>query len=116
MAGYKSLDQSLFEAGAIDGIRNRFQELVYITIPQMKNILLFGAVMQISSSFAVGPVPMALGGFPSTNYSLQTVMVHIYDYGTVRYEMGYASAIAFLLCLAMIGTNALIRKLLKTNS
>ncbi|MDP4118485.1 MAG: sugar ABC transporter permease [Bacillota bacterium] len=114
MAGFKSLDQSLAEAGAIDGIKNRFQELVYITIPQMKNILLFGAVMQISSSFAIGAVPMALGGFPSTDYSLHTVMVHIYDYGQVRYEMGYASAIAFLLCLAMIGTNKVIQKLLKT--
>ena len=114
MAGFKSLDHSLCEAGAIDGIRNRFQELVFITIPQMKNILLFGAVMQISSAFAVGPVPMALGGFPSTDYSLHTIVVHIYDYGSVRYEMGYASAIAFLLCLAMIGTNKVIQKLLKT--
>lgn len=115
IAGFQTVDPSLYEAGAIDGIRNRFQELFFITIPQMKGQLLFGAVMQIAGSFAVGAVPMALGGFPSTNYSLHTVIAHIYDYGNIRYEMGYASAISTLLTLSMIITNNIITRLLKTD-
>ena len=113
MAGFKTIDKSLFEAGAIDGIRNRFQELLFITLPSMKPQLMFGAVMQIAASFSVGPVPQALVGFPSTNYAAHTVVTHIYDYGNVRYEMGYASAIAFLLAVVMIVTKNLISKLLQ---
>lgn len=113
IAGFQSLDKSLFEAAAIDGIKNRFQELYNITIPQMKPMLMFGAVMQIALSFAVGPVPMALGGFPSTNYSLHTIIAHIFDYGTIRYEMGYASAIAFVLTCAMIITKNIITMVIK---
>lgn len=113
IAGFQTQDRSLFEAGAIDGIRNRFQELFYITVPSMKPQLMFGAVIQIAGAFGVGAVPRALGGFPSTNYSLQTIETHIFDYGSVRYEMGYASAIAFLLAIVMILTRNLISKLLQ---
>ncbi len=115
IAGFQTIDRSLYEAGAIDGVRNRFQELFYITIPAMKPQMLFGAVMQIALSFAVGPVPQALGGFPSTNYSLHTVITHIYDYGSVRFEMGYASAIAFLLAVVMIVVKNVITKALSTD-
>ena len=115
IAGFQTIDRSLYEAGAIDGVRNRFQELFYITIPAMKPQMLFGAVMQIALSFAVGPVPQALGGFPSTNYSLHTVITHIYDYGSVRFEMGYASAIAFLLAVVMILVKNVITKALSTD-
>jgi multiple sugar transport system permease protein len=113
IAGFQTQDRSLFEAGAIDGIRNRFQELFYITVPSMKPQLMFGAVIQIAGAFGVGAVPRALGGFPSTNYSLQTIETHIFDYGSIRYEMGYASAIAFLLAVVMILTRNLIAKLLQ---
>ena len=115
IAGFQTIDRSLYEAGAIDGVRNRFQELFYITIPAMKPQMLFAAVMQIALSFAVGPVPQALGGFPSTNYSLHTVITHIYDYGSVRFEMGYASAIAFLLAVVMILVKNVITKALSTD-
>ena len=115
IAGFQTIDRSLYEAGAIDGVRNRFQELFYITIPAMKPQMLFGAVMQIALCFAVGPVPQALGGFPSTNYSLHTVITHIYDYGSVRFEMGYASAIAFLLAVVMILVKNVITKALSTD-
>ena len=98
IAGLQSIDFSLYEAGAIDGIRNRWQELWFITLPSMRPQLLFGAVMQIASSFAVSDVAVQLAGFPSTNYSAHTVVTHIMDYGTIRFEMGYASAIAVLLC------------------
>lgn len=115
IAGFQSLDKSYFEAGAIDGIRNRFQELIYITIPEMRPQMMFGAVMQISTSFGVGPICRTLGGFPSTDYSLRTITTHIYDYGTTRYEMGYASAIAFFLCIMMIVTRNLMAKLIRVD-
>ena len=112
MAGFKTVDTTLYEAGAIDGIRNRFQEVFYLTLPQMKPQLLFGAVMQIASSFAVGAVPMALNGFPSTDYATHTIINHVYDYGNVRYELGYACAISTVLLLVMLLVNKVITKLL----
>ena len=115
IAGFQSLDKSYFEAGAIDGIKNRFQELIYITIPEMRPQMMFGAVMQIASSFGVGAICRTLGGFPSTDYSLRTIETHIYDYGTTRYEMGYASAIAFLLCIMMIVTRNLMAKIIRVD-
>ena len=113
IAGLQGVDRSLYEAGAIDGIRNRFQEFVKITIPAIGPSLLFSAVMQISSSFSVGRICMALTGFPSTDYSTSTIVTHILDYGTVRYEMGYACAIATVLFLMMLLTNQVIRRLLR---
>lgn len=111
-AGFKTADNTLYEAGAIDGIRNRFQELIYITIPSMKRQMLFAAVMQISSSFAVGNISVQLCGFPSTNYAGHTIMTHIHDFGTVRYDMGYACALSTLLLLIMLIMNKVITTIL----
>ncbi len=111
-AGFKTIDTSIYEAGAIDGIRNRFQELIYITVPSMKRQMLFAAVMQISSSFAVGNISIALCGFPSTNYAGHTIMTHIHDYGTIRYDMGYACALSTILLVVMLIVNKLITSLL----
>lgn len=97
IAGFQSVDDSLYEAGSIDGVRNRYQELFYITFPMMKPQLIFGAITQISASFAVSAISRELCGFPSTNYSAHTLVLHIYDYGIIRYEMGYACAISVAL-------------------
>ena len=113
VAGIKGVDDAQYEAGAIDGIRNRWQELWYITLPNMKPQLLFGAVMTITGSLSVGPVGDALVGFPSPNYATHTIVNHLNDYGSIRMEMGYASAIAFILFLIMIVANSLIQKLLR---
>ena len=112
IAGLQSVDASLFEAGAIDGIRNRWQQLWYITLPVMKPMLMFGAVMQISASFSVSTVPMTLAGFPSTDNAAATVVSHMIDHGVLRYEMGYASAIAVLLFVVMVLFKNIIGKLL----
>lgn len=108
IAGLQTVDPSLYEAGLIDGIHNRFQEAWYITIPSMRPQLLFGAVMQIVSSFSVGDVSIRLAGFPSVQYSAETLVTHIMDYGTVRFEMGYACAVACFLFLLMYVFNKLI--------
>ena len=112
IAGLQGVDKSLYEAGAIDGIRNRFQELLKITIPSIGPSLLFSAVMQISSSFSVGGISMALVGFPSTDNAGSTLITHINDVGNIRYEMGYACSIATVLFLMMLLVNAAVRKLL----
>ena len=112
LAGFKTVDTTLYEAGAIDGIHNRFQEIWFLTLPQMKPQLLFGAVMQISSSFAVGAVPAALCGNPSVNYATHTIINHIDDYGGVRYELGYACAISTVLLMVMLIVNKVINKVL----
>jgi len=113
VAGLQGIDRSQYEAGYVDGIRNRWQELYFITLPNMKPMLLFGAVMAITQSFNVADVPMALAGFPSTDYAAHTVVVHLFDYGYTRFEMGYASAIATLLFLVMILCNKLIQNALR---
>ncbi len=111
-AGFQNIDRSQYEAGAIEGIKNRWQELIYITIPSMGPQLMFAAVMQIVGSFTAGTVAQSLVGFPSTDYKAHTIMTHAYDYGWVRYEMGYASAICMVLFIAMLVCNKLIGKLL----
>ena len=115
IAGFQSVDPSIYESGAIDGIQNRFQELYYLTLPGMRPQLMFGAVMQIVSSFSVSGVPIALTGFPSTNNSTTTILTHISDVGNTRMEAGYACAIAVVLFLVMILTRNLVSLLIKSD-
>lgn len=113
IAGLQTIDKTLYEAGAVDGIRNRWQELWFITLPSMKPQLMFGAVIQITSSFAVADVSIQLAGFPSVNYAAETIVTHLMDFGTIRFEMGYASAIATVLFALMMGTNLIVQRLLR---
>lgn len=112
VAGFQTINRDLYEAAAIDGLKNRWQELWYVTLPQMTPQLLFGAVMSISGAFAVGYQNMALTGFPSTDYSTHTILLHMIDYGTIRFEMGYASAIAVVLFAMMLLSWRIINNLL----
>lgn len=113
IAGLQTVDKSLYEAGAVDGVKNRWQELWYITLPSMKPQLMFGAVVQITQAFAVSDISIQLAGFPSVNYAGETVVTHLIDFGTIRFEMGYASAIATILFLLMIGSNKGIQSILR---
>lgn len=112
VAGLQTIDAAYYEVGYIEGIRNRWQELWYITLPHMKPQLMFGAVMAITSTFAVGDVTSALCGFPSTDYAAHTVVNHLVDFGTTRFDMGYASAIATILFAVMVGANKAVQKAL----
>ena len=112
IAGLQTVDRSYYEAGAVDGIRNRWQELWYVTLPLMKNQLMFGAVMQITGAFGFGAIVTALAGFPSVDYAAHTIMHHLSDYGDTRFEMGYASAIATLLFFMMVGANLLVKRII----
>ena len=112
IAGFRSIDTSMYEAGAIDGVRNRFQELWYITLPAMKPQLMFGAVMCITNSFGVGTVISQIFGFPSTAYRLYTLVHMLEDYGGQRFEMGYASAVATILFIIMVVINKFVQGLI----
>ena len=112
IAGLQTVDKSLYEAAAMDGVKNRWQELWYVNLPSMKPQLMFGAVMQITQSFAVADISIQLAGNPSVNYAGATVVTHLLDYSSTRYEMGYASAIATVLFLLMVGTNKFVQKIL----
>ena len=112
ISGLQNVSADLYEAGAIDGIRSRWQELRFITLPVMQHMLLFSAVMQIQSSFSVSSIAIELAGFPSTQYAVDTIVSHMADMATVRFEYGYASAIAVILFLMMAGTRMLIGKVL----
>ena len=112
LAGFQGIDDVYYEAAAIDGVKNRWQELWYVTLPSMKPQMMFGAVMSITASFGIGSIVTALAGFPSTDYAAHTIINHLEDYGGIRFEMGYASAIATLLFFAMLGTNMIIKRII----
>ena len=112
IAGLQGIDRSMYEAGAVDGVKNRWQELWYITLPSMKPQLMFGAIMAITGAFGFGGIVDALCGFPSTDYAAHTIMHHLNDYYGSRYEVGYASAIAVVLFGIMIGANMVVKRAL----
>lgn len=112
ISGLQNVNGELYEAGAIDGIRNRWQELWYITLPAMQHMLLFSAVMQIASAFSVSAIAVQMAGYPSVNYCVDTIVSYLSDVGGTRYEMGYASAMSVVLFAMMALSRWLIRKLI----
>ena len=104
IAGLQNVDRQLYEAAAIDGIHNRWEELWYVTLPSMKPMLIFGGLNQIVTAFTVGDISMTLCGFPSVQYSAHTVSLHAYDYGILRYEIGYSAAISLVLFIIVLFT------------
>jgi len=112
-AGLASIDPQYYEAGAIDGVKNRFQELFYITLPMMAPHLMTAAVLQIVAMFSNATVAQNLAGFPSTNYAGHLIMTHLMDYSAIRVERGYASAIAVLLFLIMVVLNQIILRVMR---
>jgi multiple sugar transport system permease protein len=114
IAGLQGVDRSLYEAGSIDGIRNRWQELYHITLPSMKEQLMFGAVIQITAAFAVGTISQEIIGRPSPLYSAHTLILHMEDYALApRFELGYACAIAVVLFSLTLGINQVVRSILQ---
>jgi len=113
IAGLQGVDKNLYEAGSIDGIKNRYQEFWFITLPSIRPQLMFGAVMSITSAFASSDIMMALAGFPSTDYAAHTIVTHLQDYGIIRFDMGYACAIAVVLFGIMVAVNQFIQTTLR---
>ena len=112
IAGLQNVPRHLYEAGAVDGIKNRWQELWYITLPSMKSMLMFGAVQAITGAFGFGAIVDALCGNPSVDYCAWTLTHHLNEYMTTRFEFGYASAISLVLFLLCFGSNIAVQKFL----
>ena len=112
IAGFQGVDKSYYEASAIDGVTNRWQELWYVTMPLMRPQMLLSAVLSITAAFGVGTIVTQLCGFPSTNYAAHTILNHLQDYGNTKYELGYASAIVTVLFIIMVLSNMVIRKII----
>lgn len=112
LAGLLNVSPELYEAGAIDGIKNRFQEVIYITIPSMKPQMLFGAVMAVTNAFQQGSIGVMLtGSNPTPQYAAQLMVNHVEDYGFTRYEMGYAAAVSVALLALIYAFSFVARKL-----
>jgi len=112
LSGIMNVDKTQYEAAKIDGVSNRLQETYYITIPNMKPQLMFGAVMQIVTSFQAGGIGVALsGGNPTPFYAGSVFVTHIDDYGLIRFEMGYAAAGSVLLLLMIYSLSIIARKM-----
>lgn len=112
IAGFQGVDKSYYEAASVDGITNRWQELWFVTLPLMKPQMLLSAVLSITSAFGVGSIVTQMLGFPSTDYAAHTILNHLEDFGTIRYELGYASAIATVLFIIMVLSNVVVRRLI----
>jgi multiple sugar transport system permease protein len=114
MAGLQNVNREYYEAGAIGGIRSRFQELWYITLPMMKPQLLFGAINAAVGAFGVFDIAVAIAGMPSPNYAAHTIVAHLYDYAFIRFQMGYASAVAMILFVMTFVLGQVLMKALST--
>lgn len=115
LAGFQNIDPELYEAAAIDGVKNKFLELWYITVPLMKPQLLFGAISSITSSFGVFDIATSVAGMPSPNYAAHTIVAHLYDYAFIRFNMGYASAIAVVLFVITFTLGRICMNVFKSN-
>jgi len=115
MAGLKSVPRSLYEAASIDGMRYKWEELWYITLPVMKPQLLFAAINSITTSFAVFETATAVAGMPSPNYAAHTIVAHLYDHAFLRFEMGYASAVAVVLFLITFAFGRIAMRIFKSD-
>jgi multiple sugar transport system permease protein len=116
LAGILEVNPELYEAGAIDGIRSRFQEIIHITIPSMKPQMLFGAVIAIVATFQAGAIGVTLSGTnPTPQYAGQLIVNHVEDYGYLRYEMGYAAAVSVVLLLMVYFFSRLASRLFSSN-
>lgn len=114
LAGLNGIPQDRYEAAQIDGIKNRFQELIYITLPSVKPQLLFASITGITGALGVFDQTVAIAGFPSPDYAAHTIVGHMFDYAFLRFELGYASAIAFILFLLNFGLGRIFMKIFST--
>lgn len=115
LAGFQNIPSEIYEAGMIDGVKNRYQELMYITLPQMKPQLLFGAINAAVGAFGVFDVAVAVAGMPSPNYAAHTIVAHLYDFAFLRFEMGYAAAISIILFLITFVLGRIFMRMFRSN-
>ena len=111
LSGLLNVDKEQYEAAYLDGVSNRIQEIFYITIPNMKSQMLFGAVMAIVSAFSAGAIGVQLSGSnPTPQNAGQLVVNHIEDYGILRKELGMSAALSVILLIIVYIFNRLFTR------
>lgn len=115
LAGFQNLNRETFEAGKIDGVKNKFQEMIYIIFPQMKPMLLFGAINTIVGAFSIYDVPVSLAGSPGPDNATLTIVGHINDYAFVRMDLGYATAVTMVLFVITFTLGRIMFKVLDSS-
>jgi len=103
LSGILNIDKDLYEAAYVDGMKSRWQEIFYITIPSIKPQMLFGAVMAVVGTFNAAGLASALtGAYPPPQLAGWLIVDHMNDFGFGRYEMGYASAMSVVLLMIVM--------------
>lgn len=109
ISSLQGVDKSLYEAGAVDGISNRWQELYYITLPAIKGQLALNAILTITSAVAI--VAPAYFGNPTQDYRLYTLQMMVNDY-TSRLELGYVTAMSSIMFVISLTVNKIVQYLI----
>jgi lactose/L-arabinose transport system permease protein len=94
LAGLQTIPHDLYEAAGIDGASAR-QKLVSITIPLMRPVILFTAILSTIGTFRIFAEPYILTGGGPLNSSL-TVLLYLYQQAFQGFKLGYASAMAYV--------------------
>lgn len=107
LAGLKQIPQEYYEAAEVDGA-TKVQQFFKVTIPLLTPVILFNLVMQMIGAFqAFTQAFIISGGRGGPVNSTLFYTLHLYIKGFLYYEMGYASAMAWVLLL-IIGVMTLV--------
>lgn len=114
LAGILNVNRELYEAAHIDGVSNRLQEVIYVTIPAIKPHMMFGAIMSIVNAFQNANIGVQLSGAnPTPGYGGQLLITHADEHAFVRYEMGYSAAISVIVLIIIWVISQLSKKVFK---
>lgn len=114
LAGILNVNRELYEAAHIDGVSNRLQEVIYVTIPAIKPHMMFGAIMAIVNAFQNANIGVQLSGAnPTPGYAGQLLITHADEHAFVRYEMGYSAAISVIVLIIIWAISQLSKKIFR---
>lgn len=94
-AALQSIPKSYYEASSLEGA-SAWQDFWYITLPQLRPIILLVSITAVIRSFRVFTIILAMTQGGPIN-ATRTIVYHIYEQGIQYDEMGYASAAAVIL-------------------
>ena len=100
MAGLNGIDEDFYEAAAIDGASS-WQAFRHITMPLLRPIALFVVLQAIIGSYNLFALPFLLTNGGPSDASL-TVTLYIYNQGFQFFNVGYASAIAYVMTFFLL--------------
>ncbi len=106
LAGLKQIPSDLYEASSVDGA-NRFTQFFKITLPMLSPILYFNLIMAV-----IGAFQMFTSAFVITNggpmNSTYVYALYLYERAFSRYQLGYSSALAWIMLIMIVAAAAII--------